>query len=118
MYGREHGPFTPNTHAMTIIAPRIAQALAPSGVLRAGINLSNFLLVTSRGPAGEPQGVAPDMAAHLAKALGVPLELVPYKNPGLLADAAVSGGDAPAVLLCTQPCVLTTSASRVAWPGA
>ena len=66
----------------------IARALAPSGVLRAGINLSNFLLVTNpRGPNG-PQGVAPSMAAHLAKTLDVPLELVPYKNPGLLADAA------------------------------
>ena len=66
----------------------IARALAPSGILRAGINLSNFLLVSSRGPHGEPQGVAPDMAAHLARSLNVPLELVPYKNPGLLADAA------------------------------
>ena len=66
----------------------VARALAPSGVLRAGINLSNFLLVSSRGPNGEPQGVAPDMAAALANALDVPIELVPYKNPGLLADAA------------------------------
>ena len=33
-------------------------------------------------------GVAPDMAAALASDLGVPVEYVPYKNPGLLADAA------------------------------
>mmetsp|Transcript_22119 Transcript_22119/g.44365 ORF Transcript_22119/g.44365 Transcript_22119/m.44365 type:complete len:246 (+) Transcript_22119:111-848(+) len=68
----------------------VAKALAPSGVLRAGINLSNFLLVSSFGSNNEPQGVAPDLAAHLAKSLGVPLQLVPYKNPGLLADAAES----------------------------
>jgi len=67
-----------------------AAALAPNGVLRAGINLSNFLLVSSKGPAGEPRGVSPDMAAVLADKLGVGLELVPYKNPGLLADAAVN----------------------------
>lgn len=61
--------------------------LAPSGTLRAGINLSNILLVTSRGADGEPQGVSPDMAAAFAARLGVPLQLVPYKNPGLLGDA-------------------------------
>lgn len=66
----------------------VANVLAPSGVLRAGINLSNFLLVSSRGPNGEPEGVAPDMAAALARRLDVPLEYVPYNNPGLLADAA------------------------------
>jgi polar amino acid transport system substrate-binding protein len=66
----------------------IASVLAPRGVLRAGINMSNFLLVSSRGQAGEPIGVSPDMAAALAKQLNVELELVQYKNPGLLADAA------------------------------
>ncbi|KAL1516010.1 hypothetical protein AB1Y20_002623 [Prymnesium parvum] len=66
----------------------LAKALAPHGVLRAGINLSNILLVSSRGPSGEPRGVAPDMARALAASLSLPLELVPYNNPGLLADAA------------------------------
>ena len=33
--------------------------LAPTGVLRAGINLSNFLLVTGKSAAGDPEGVAP-----------------------------------------------------------
>lgn len=65
-----------------------SRALAPSGVLRAGINLSNFLLVSSRGPAGEPIGVAPSLAEELARRLEVPLELVPYPNPGKLSDAA------------------------------
>ena len=66
----------------------IRSALAPTGTLRAGINLSNFLLVSSRGPNGEPIGVSPDIAAALASKLEVPLELVPYANPGLLSDAA------------------------------
>ena len=66
----------------------IASAIAPSGTLRAGINLSNFLLVTSRGPNNEPIGVAPDMALALATDLGLPLEMVPYENPGLLSDTA------------------------------
>jgi polar amino acid transport system substrate-binding protein len=62
--------------------------LAPTGVLRAGINLSNFLLVTGRTPAGDPVGVAPDMAAAIAAALGVPVTYVPFKTPGELADQA------------------------------
>jgi polar amino acid transport system substrate-binding protein len=61
--------------------------LCPTGVLRAGINLSNFLLVTGRTASGDPEGVAPDMAAAIAEVLGVPLKLVPYKTPGELGDA-------------------------------
>ncbi|MDB5381357.1 MAG: hypothetical protein JWO26_989, partial [Rhodospirillales bacterium] len=33
----------------------IRQELAPTGTLRAGINMSNFLLVSSRGPNDEPR---------------------------------------------------------------
>lgn len=62
--------------------------LAPTGVLRAGINLSNFLLVTGRTANGDPVGVAPDMAGAIAESLGVPIKLVPFKSPGELADQA------------------------------
>lgn len=62
--------------------------LAPTGVLRAGINMSNFLLVTGKAANGDPQGVSPDMAAEIARRLGVPLKLVPFKSPGELADMA------------------------------
>jgi len=63
--------------------------LAPTGILRAGINMSNFLLVTGSTPAGDPDGVSPDMARAVAERLGVPLKLVAFKTPGELADAAV-----------------------------
>ena len=62
--------------------------LAPTGVLRAGINLSNFLLVTGRSAAGDPEGVAPDMARAIAADLGVPVKYVPFKTPGELGDQA------------------------------
>jgi polar amino acid transport system substrate-binding protein len=65
----------------------VLAGLAPRGVLRAGINLSNFLLVTGRDEHGSPEGVAPDMARAVAERLGVPLRLVPFASPGLLADA-------------------------------
>jgi len=62
--------------------------LAPTGVLRAGINLSNFLLVTGKSPSGDPEGVSPDIARAVADRLGVPIRYVPFKTPGELADAA------------------------------
>ena len=71
--------------------PDVISELAPTGVLRAGINLSNFLLVTGKSPAGDPEGVAPDLAREIAKRLDVPVKYVPFKTPGELADAAVSG---------------------------
>ena len=65
--------------------------LAPGGVLRAGLNLSNFLLVSGKTEAGEPAGVAPDMAAEIARRLGAAVHYVTYKTPGELADAAETG---------------------------
>lgn len=62
--------------------------LAPTGVLRAGINLSNFLLVTGRSANGDPEGVSPDMARAIADRLGVAVKYVSFKSPGELADQA------------------------------
>jgi polar amino acid transport system substrate-binding protein len=66
---------------------QIVKELAGTGTLRAGINMSNFLLVTGKADNGDPTGVSPDMAAEVAKRLGVPLKLVPFPSPGQLADA-------------------------------
>jgi polar amino acid transport system substrate-binding protein len=65
---------------------KVRAELAPTGVLRAGINLSNFLLVTGRSEKSEPIGVAPDMAKEIAASLGVPVTYVSFKSPGELAD--------------------------------
>ena len=66
----------------------IVSQLAPTGVLRAGINTSNGLLVTGMSPSGDPQGVAPDMAAEIAKRLAVPVAYVKFDRPSKLADVA------------------------------
>lgn len=60
--------------------------LAPNGRLRAALNYSNFLLVSSRAP--EHTGVAPDLARELARRAGATVEFVGYENAGLAADAA------------------------------
>ena len=70
------------------VSPTLRERLAPGGTLRAGINLSNFLLVSARRDDGGPAGVSPDMARAVADHLGVGLRLVPYASPALLADAA------------------------------
>ena len=73
------------------MSQEVVSELAPTGVLRAAINMGNFLLVTGKSPSGDPEGVAPDMAREIAARLGVPVAYVPYARPGELADAAGSG---------------------------
>jgi polar amino acid transport system substrate-binding protein len=71
-----------------LMSQDIIAELAPTGVLRAGINMSNFLLVTGKAANGDPDGVSPDMAREAARRLGVPVKLIPFKSPGELADQA------------------------------
>lgn len=73
---------------MTTISKELVQELAPTGTLRAGINMSNFLLVNETSSTGEPDGVSPRMAKAIADELGVELRLIPYQGPGDVADAA------------------------------
>jgi polar amino acid transport system substrate-binding protein len=73
------------------MAPAPASELAPSGKLRAGINYGNFLIVQRNPATGELKGIAPDLAAELARRLGVPVELVPYDYPSKMADAVATG---------------------------
>ena len=69
---------------------------APNGVLRAGINLSNFLLVSDQALDGGPIGVSPDMAQAIADRLDVDVQFVTFASPGEL--AAVSRALAPALI--------------------
>jgi polar amino acid transport system substrate-binding protein len=73
------------------IDPAVVVELAATGTLRAGINMSNFLLVTGKALNGDPIGVSPDIAAEIARRLGVAVEYVLYPDPGALADAAERG---------------------------
>ena len=70
---------------------QIVAELAPTGVLRAAINMGNFLLVTGKAPSGDPTGVSADIAAAIAARLGVPVKYVTYARPGELADDAEKG---------------------------
>jgi hypothetical protein len=65
-----------------------AELTPVGGVLRAGFNMGNALLVTGNTPEGYPIGVAHDMAESIAQLLGVPLQCASYPRPNKLADAA------------------------------
>ena len=64
--------------------------LAPEGVLRVALNMSNFLLISTTDAAGQPDGVSPAMARAMAQELNVPIDLICYDGPGLIADAATT----------------------------
>lgn len=70
----------------------VVSELSNAGTVRAGINMANPLLVTGRTPAGEPDGVAPDMARAIAERLGVAIQLVAFASPGEVADALAGDG--------------------------
>ena len=72
------------------IPPAAKAELTPTGKLRAGINFQNVLL-TTLGPNGEQGGVAVELAHELARRLEVPLQIIPYKSAGALADSVRTG---------------------------
>ena len=65
--------------------------LTPTGKLRVGVNLGNFLLVNKDAATGELRGVVPDLAAELARRLGTTAELIGFPGAGQVADGAKTG---------------------------
>ena len=74
------------------IAPDAARSeLAPTGKLRAGMNLGNALFTTRDVATDELRGVSVDVMRELASRLGVPVEFVVHATPGDVADASAAG---------------------------
>lgn len=59
-------------------ADALRSALAPTGMLRASINLGNPLLARADPAGGPPRGVSVDLARELAAQLGVGVEFVVF----------------------------------------
>ncbi|HEY5217053.1 MAG TPA: ABC transporter substrate-binding protein [Pseudolabrys sp.] len=77
---------------MTTTAKADALAdLAPTGKLRAAINLGNSVLAQTDAATGQPKGITPDLARELGRRLGVPVELITYNAAGKVFDAASTG---------------------------
>ncbi|WP_310267820.1 transporter substrate-binding domain-containing protein [Roseateles saccharophilus] len=65
--------------------------LAPTGRLRAVINLGNPILANSDAATAEPVGVSVDLARELARELGVQADLLVVKTAGEAVDALATG---------------------------
>jgi polar amino acid transport system substrate-binding protein len=65
----------------------IQQAFAPTGKLRASINLGNPILASKQPQIGEPFGVSIDLARAFAQRLGVDIELVVFDTAGKSVEA-------------------------------
>lgn len=75
--------------AMPPVTPEIVKNFAPSGRLRAAINLGNGVL--AQGTAQEPRGVSVDFARELAKRLNVPIDLITFEAAGKVFEALKAG---------------------------
>src|SRR5512134_3561556 len=76
---------------MADVSPTVRKEIAPTGMLRVGINLGNFLLTAKDSKTGEIRGIAVDLGRELGRRVGVPVEIIGYPTPGELADAATFG---------------------------
>ena len=91
--------------------PQIRQALAPSGALRAAVNLGNPVL--AQGSPEAPTGITVDLAHEIARRLGVAVELVTFDGAGK-AVRAMADGEADICFLAIDP----TRAESVAFSPA
>jgi polar amino acid transport system substrate-binding protein len=74
---------------MNNISPAVVADLAPSGVLRAAINLGNPVL--AQGTPAQPAGVTVDIAREIATRLAVPVEFVCFTAARDSFDALMTG---------------------------
>lgn len=68
----------------------LRNAFAPTGALRASINVGNPILANKDEATGEPFGVSIDLAHAFAKRLGVALELVVFDSAGKSVEAVTA----------------------------
>jgi polar amino acid transport system substrate-binding protein len=67
--------------------PDLIRAFAPTGTLRASINLGNPILANMNPTTNEPFGVSIDLAREFANRLGVGIELVVFDAAGKSVEA-------------------------------
>ncbi len=72
-----------NTH----LPPALVASFAPTGVLRASINLGNPILAGRDAATGEPAGVSVDLARAFAQRLGVGIELKVFEKAAASVEA-------------------------------
>jgi polar amino acid transport system substrate-binding protein len=81
----------PQRGTMSTVPPDVVKDLAPTGTLRAAINLGNSVLAQKDAASGELRGVTVDLARELARRAGVPLEFVQFEAAGKVFEAFKAG---------------------------
>jgi len=72
-------------------SPDITQDLAPTGNVRAAINLGNPVLAQRDADTGEVRGVSVDIARELSRRLNIPVEFVTFDAAGKVFAALQTG---------------------------
>jgi polar amino acid transport system substrate-binding protein len=80
------GPSANGSRASSV-PPDVVKDIAPTGKLRAAINVSNIVLAQRDPAGGDPHGITVDLARELARRLGLPIELVIFQSAGRVTDA-------------------------------
>src|SRR5882757_5438569 len=70
-----------------VVRPDAGKDLAPTGRLRAAINLGNPVLAQKDPATGEPRRVSVDLARELGRRLELPVDLVTYDAAGKVVEA-------------------------------
>jgi polar amino acid transport system substrate-binding protein len=77
-------------NVVSTVPSDVVKDFAPTGKLRAALNLGNSVLV-QKDASGEVRGVTVDLARELAKRLGVPLEFTQFEAAGKVFEALKTG---------------------------
>ena len=79
------------TPSATKVTPEVVRELAPTGSLRAAINLGNSVMAQKDERSGKLGGITVELANELGKRLGVPVSLVPFEAAGKVFEAMQQG---------------------------
>jgi polar amino acid transport system substrate-binding protein len=75
---------------MDHLRTELVSVFAPTGTLRAAINVGNPILANRDAGTGEPVGVSVDLAQEFARRLGLPVELVVVRQAAASVEAVRS----------------------------
>jgi len=80
----------------------VVKEFAPTGRLRASINVGNIVLAQQDQATGELKGVTVALARELARRLGVPLEMIAFDAAGKVFEA-IKAGRIDVAFLAVEP---------------
>jgi polar amino acid transport system substrate-binding protein len=98
--GNVHAQPSQSMKDASVIDPAILKDLAPTGKLRATINLGNIVL--AQGTPDAPRGITVDLSRELARRLGVPVEFTCFDAAGK-AFEAFKAGNLDIIFLAIEP---------------